>query len=171
MIKLRGTRLRISTKHTRTYNIILCITMNLLKITENIKVLTRMFNHKFGLIFVGWSKIKYFFTQKICFRFISMKINQFLGKQGWVETLMIILVSSKFLAALHCVPDTWKAPLLSLFLSSSRLSFCNRSLRNMSRHTVGQIPKKCKETSNLMWLLLKQFILFLFVCWKLIFIQ
>jgi hypothetical protein len=35
------------------------------------------------------------------------------------------------------------------------------------RHTVGQIPKKCKETSNLMWLSLIWFILVLFVCWNL----
>ena len=34
-------------------------------------------------------------------------------------------------------------------------------------HTVGQIPKKCKETSNLMWLSLIWFILVLFVCWNL----
>ena len=35
------------------------------------------------------------------------------------------------------------------------------------RHTVGQIPQKCKETSNLMWLSLIWFILVLFVCWNL----
>ena len=33
--------------------------------------------------------------------------------------------------------------------------------------TVGQIPKKCKETSNLMWLSLIWFIVVLFVCWNL----
>ena len=33
--------------------------------------------------------------------------------------------------------------------------------------TVGQIPQKCKETSNLMWLSLIWFILVLFVCWNL----
>ena len=31
-------------------------------------------------------------------------------------------------------------------------------------HTVGQIPQKCKETSNLVWLSFIWFILFLFVC-------
>ena len=35
------------------------------------------------------------------------------------------------------------------------------------RLTVGQIPKKCKETLNLMWLSLIWFILVLFVCWNL----
>ena len=34
-------------------------------------------------------------------------------------------------------------------------------------HTVGQIPPKCKETSNLMWLTLIWFILVLFVFWNL----
>ena len=34
-------------------------------------------------------------------------------------------------------------------------------------HTVGQIPPKCKETSNLMWFSLIWFILVLFVCWNL----
>ena len=33
--------------------------------------------------------------------------------------------------------------------------------------TVGQIPPKCKETSNLMWLSLIWCILVLFVCWNL----
>ena len=33
--------------------------------------------------------------------------------------------------------------------------------------TVGQIPKKCKETSNLMWLSMIWFISVLFVCWNL----
>ena len=36
-----------------------------------------------------------------------------------------------------------------------------------ARRTVGQIPQKCKETSNLMWLSLIWFILVLFVCWNL----
>ena len=34
-------------------------------------------------------------------------------------------------------------------------------------HTVDQIPKKCKETSNSMWLSLIWFILVLFICWNL----
>ena len=38
---------------------------------------------------------------------------------------------------------------------------------NTARHTVGQNPQKCKETSNLMWLSLIWFILVLFVCWNL----
>ena len=33
--------------------------------------------------------------------------------------------------------------------------------------TICQIPKKCKETSNLMWLPLIWLVLFLFVCWNL----
>ena len=33
--------------------------------------------------------------------------------------------------------------------------------------TVGQIPQKCKETLNLMWLSLICFILVLFICWNL----
>ena len=47
----------------------------------------------------------------------------------------------------------------ALLSTSSRNStwFCNR-------HTVGQIYQKCEETSNLMWLSLIWFILFLFVC-------
>ena len=36
-----------------------------------------------------------------------------------------------------------------------------------TRRTVGQIPKKCKETSNLMWLSMIWFISVLFVCWNL----
>ena len=36
-----------------------------------------------------------------------------------------------------------------------------------ARRTVGQIPQKCKETSNLMWLSLIWFISVLFVCWNL----
>ena len=35
---------------------------------------------------------------------------------------------------------------------------------NVKRHTVGQIPKKCKETSNLMQLSLIWSILVLFAC-------
>ena len=35
------------------------------------------------------------------------------------------------------------------------------------RRTLGQIPQKCKESSNLMWLSLIWFILVLFVCWNL----
>ena len=39
--------------------------------------------------------------------------------------------------------------------------------KTMAWPTVGQIPQKCKETSNLMWFSLIWFILVLFVCWKL----
>ena len=35
------------------------------------------------------------------------------------------------------------------------------------RRTVGQIPKKCKETSNLMWLSMIWLISVKFVCWNL----
>ena len=35
------------------------------------------------------------------------------------------------------------------------------------RRTVGQIPKKCKETSNVMWLSMLWVISVLFVCWNL----
>ena len=38
--------------------------------------------------------------------------------------------------------------------------------RTRAWHTVGQIPPKCKETSNLMWLSL-MFILVLIACWNL----
>ena len=40
-------------------------------------------------------------------------------------------------------------------------------IKSMPCHTVGQIPKKCKETSNLMCLSSLWFISFLFVCWNL----
>ena len=39
--------------------------------------------------------------------------------------------------------------------------------RQRRRRTVDQIPQKCKETSNLIWLSLIWFILVLFVCWNL----
>ena len=39
--------------------------------------------------------------------------------------------------------------------------------RGLAWHTVGQIPKKCKETSNLMWLSMIWFLSVLFVCWNL----
>ena len=55
--------------------------------------------------------------------------------------------------------------------------YCNLSFfrlkRKKNRHsrdvrlTVGQIPPKCKEISNLMWFSLIWFILVLFVCWNL----
>ena len=43
----------------------------------------------------------------------------------------------------------------------------NTRLRQCARSTVGQIPKKCKETSNLMWLSMIWFISVLIVCWHL----
>ena len=49
----------------------------------------------------------------------------------------------------------------------SRPYCCTECSAPRPRHTVGQIPKKCKETSNLMWLSLIWFILVLFVCWNL----
>ena len=46
-------------------------------------------------------------------------------------------------------------------------AFWCRQARRRQRHTVGQIPQKCKETSNLMWLSLIWVILILFVSWNL----
>ena len=63
-----------------------------------------------------------------------------------------------------------KNPLSSMAVKQQRLTcrplFTKAHLR-FDRRAVGQIPPKCKETSNLMWLFLIGFILVLFVCWNL----
>ena len=59
----------------------------------------------------------------------------------------------------------------TLFLNYLSILICfeKEKKRNVTMRwrTVGQIPPKCKETLNLMWLSLIWFILVLFVCWNL----
>ena len=60
-----------------------------------------------------------------------------------------------------------RATHLTLLTRRRRRLAASEIRRRRRRRTVGQIPPKCKETSNLMWLSLIWFILVLFVCWNL----
>ena len=60
--------------------------------------------------------------------------------------------------------DVWALSALPALLFTARPASIGRSA---SRRADGQIRKKCKETSNLMWLSFICFILVLIVCWNL----
>ena len=60
----------------------------------------------------------------------------------------------------------WARPISSYFYNATTKKFIT-SASILAWRTVGHILKNCKETSNLMWLPMIWFILFLFVCWSL----
>ena len=74
---------------------------------------------------------------------------------------VLFILDSEYLFRFIFSCAYWKQPKMNVQYSCKYLSWPN------AWHTVGQIPKKCKETSNLMWLSLIWFILVLFVWWNL----
>ena len=74
---------------------------------------------------------------------------------------VLFILDSEYLFRFIFSCAYWKQPKMNMQYSCKYLSWPN------AWHTVGQIPKKCKETSNLMWLLLIWFILGVFACWNL----
>ena len=55
----------------------------------------------------------------------------------------------------------------TLYTTTIYVAHCADGTATGRCRTVGQIPQKCKETSNLMWLSMIWFISVLFVCWNL----
>ena len=54
--------------------------------------------YKFGLIFMGMKQKKIFYRKNLFLLHPHENQSKFLGQQGWIEILMITLVSRKFLA-------------------------------------------------------------------------